>query len=61
MKSSRNVKRVVLCLIGLVAFLLSMPMMQAQSTGTIIGVVKDSSGAVVAGAQVTARETRYRR
>ena len=57
MKSSRNVKRVVLCLIGLVAFLLSMPMMQAQSTGTIIGVVKDSSGAVVAGAKVTARAT----
>ncbi len=56
MKSSRNLKCVVLCLIGLAAFLLSMPMMQAQSTGTIIGVVKDSSGAVVAGAKVTARE-----
>ena len=56
MKSSRNLKCVVLCLIGLAAFLLSMPMMQAQSTGTIIGVVKDSSGAVVPGAKITARE-----
>jgi hypothetical protein len=56
-KGSRNLKRVILCLIGLAAFLLSMPMMQAQSTGTIIGVVKDSSGAVVPGAKITARET----
>ena len=56
-KKSRSVKCVVLCLIGLAAFLLSTPMMQAQSTGTIIGVVKDASGAVVAGAKITAKET----
>ncbi len=51
-------KRAVLSLIGVAAFLLSMPMMQAQlSTGSILGVVKDSSGAVVPGAKITARET----
>ncbi len=53
-----NTKRVILCLIGVAALLLSGPIMLAQlSTGTILGVVKDSSGAVVAGASVTALET----
>jgi Carboxypeptidase regulatory-like domain len=57
MHTKKSVTCVVLCLIGLAAFLFSTPMMQAQSTGTIIGVVKDASGAVVAGAKVTAKET----
>ena len=53
-----NTKRVILCLIGVAALLLSGPIMLAQlSAGTILGVVKDSSGAVVAGASVTALET----
>ena len=48
-------KRVILCF---VAFLLSGPMMQAQlPTGTILGVVKDPSGAVVPGAKITAVNT----
>jgi hypothetical protein len=45
-------------LIGIAALILSGPIMRAQlSTGTILGVVKDSSGAVVPGAKVTATET----
>ncbi len=48
-------KRVVVCLI---AFLLAGPTMLAQlPTGTILGVVKDSTGAVVPGAKITASET----
>jgi hypothetical protein len=48
-------KRVILCL---VAFLLSGPMMQAQlPTGTILGVAKDPSGAVVPGVTITAQNT----
>ena len=50
----KNMKRIIACF---VALLLGGSMMQAQSTGTILGVVKDSSGAVVPGAKVTARET----
>ncbi len=50
----KNMKRIIACF---VALLLGGSMMQAQSTGTILGVVKDSSGAVVPGAKVTAHET----
>jgi hypothetical protein len=48
-------KRILLCLF---AFLLGGSMMQAQlPTGTILGVVKDSSGAVVPGAKITVLST----
>ena len=54
-EGSKNMKRIVLCV---VAFLLGGPMMLAQlPTGTILGVVKDSTGAVVPGAKITARDT----
>ena len=42
--------------IVLIAFLTAMPGF-AQTVGTILGTVKDTSGAVVPGANVTARET----
>jgi hypothetical protein len=45
-------KRIILCL---VATLLGGSIVWAQSSGTILGVVKDSSGASVPGAKVTAR------
>jgi hypothetical protein len=48
-------KRVVMCL---AIFVLLVPVVRAQvSTGTILGVVKDSSGAVVPGAKITALQT----
>jgi hypothetical protein len=43
-------------LIGAIVFLLGGAIMQAQlSKGTIFGVVKDSTGAVVPGAKITTR------
>ena len=43
--------------ISLACLLLARPMFAQFSTGTILGVLKDSSGAVVSGAQVTAKNT----
>src|SRR5579863_2770643 len=51
-------KRFAVCLFALFAFMLGASAMLAQlPTGTILGVVKDSSGAVIPGANVTARQT----
>ena len=53
-----TLSRVVMGCLFVLAFFVGLPTIQAQvSTGTILGVVHDSSGAVVPGASVVARET----
>src|ERR1700722_1018412 len=54
----KTLNRVVMVCLFVLAFFVGLPIIQAQvSTGTILGVVHDSTGAVVPGASVVARET----
>jgi len=53
-----TLSRIVIGCLIVLAFFVGLPTIQAQlPTGTILGAVHDSSGAVVPGASVTARET----
>ena len=53
----RDLSLLISVSISLACLLLAPPMFAQFSTGTILGVLKDSSGAVVSGAQVTAKNT----